>query len=106
MSNEFGLPEFMGEDEEPKKDPFFDGSNPQGPAESIVFVFQSQEAPVLPSGESEPIQFDSLTEEELIGVYITTNAMMNILIDKGIVSKRELSIKIAEIKKAYLDSKK
>lgn len=105
MSNEFELPEFMS-DEEPKKDSFFEGSNPHAPTEGIVFVFQSQEAPVLPSGESEPQKFQSLTPEELIGVYITTNAMMNILIDKGIVSRRELSEKVAEIKKAYLDSKK
>ena len=106
MTNEFGLPDFMGGDDEPKKDPFFEGSSPQGPTEGVVFVFQSQGAPVLPSGDTEAPKFHSLTPEEMIGVYITTNAMMNILIDKGIVSQRELSIKIAEIKKAYLDSKK
>lgn len=103
MTNEFGMPEFMGENEEAPKDPFFEGSAPNG-VEGVVFVVQQGPVPVLPDGE--PPKFESLTEEELIGVYITTNAMMNILIEKGIISQRDLALKVQEIKKAYLDSKK
>ena len=104
MNKDFDMPDFMSDDEKPK-DPFFEGTG-DNQAERVVFVFQSQDAPVLPSGESSPMDFPSLTQEELIGLYVTTNAMMNLLIKRGIFTQAELSKMIAEVKRAYLDSKR
>lgn len=107
MDKDFSIPDFMDDDEKPKE-PFFEefkGTEDQLSENKVVFVFQSQEAPVLPSGESHSTEFPSLTQEELIGLYVTTNAMMNLLIKRKIFTQSELSKMITEIKRTYLDYK-
>lgn len=96
--DDFLPPDFLSGDENKNE-----SQPPDEMPAGIVFMIPAGPTPVPVGGE--PSFIEPLSENELIGLYVTTNAMLNLLIQKRILTEREVSQMIKKVKDDFKNNR-